>query len=658
MIATRNVIRGACPHDCPDTCAWHVTVEDGRAVALQGDPDHPITRGSLCAKVNHFIERAYGTERLRHPLRRVGPKGSGEFERVEWDEALDHIAARLKAIIARDGASAILPYSYLGTQGLIQCSAMSERFFRRLRASRLTRAICGASGGAGVSMTNGIARGLMPTEIAHSRCIVLWGTNTVVTNLHVWHFIKEAQRAGARVVVVDPVRTRTAEQADLHVRPRPGTDAALALAMMHVIVRDKLHDADYVARHTLGFDKLRARLTEYSPERGEQITGVPAATIEAFARTYATTKPAVIRTLIGLGHHASGAMMFRTIACLPALTGAWRDRGGGMMGGVALRHLALNFDAVEMPELEDKSIRAINMVQVGRALNDPTLTPPIKSLFVYNSNPAAIAPNQNLVLKGLKREDLFTVVIEQFMTDTASHADYVLPATSQLEHWDLLWAWGHEYLTLNTPAIEPIGEARPNTEIFRQLARRMGFDEPFFQESDEDLIRRALTSSHPYAQGITVEHLREKGWARLNIPDGHRPYAEGGFPTPSGKCEFYSESMAKAGLDPLPAYVPSTESQDPGIATRFPLELVSGKSAHHFLNSSYANIPRQLRAEKEPTAALSTADATARRIADGDLVRVFNDRGALRLRARVGDGVVPGVVAIPSGWWASLSPGG
>ena len=658
---SKHIVQGACPHDCPDTCAWRVTVEGGRAVALQGDPDHPFTRGGLCAKVNHYIERAHSPERLRYPMRRIGPKGSGQFERVSWDQALDQIASRLKDIVSRHGASAVLPYSYLGTQGLIQCHAMSQRFFNRLGATRLVRAICGSAGGTGVSATNGVSMGIMPEEVVHSRHIILWGTNTVVTNLHLWHFIKEAKHAGARIVVIDPAKTRTAEQADWHVRPRPGTDAALALAMMHIIVREGLHDVDYVARYTLGFDKLRERLAEYPPARAELITGVPAHEIEALARAYATTRPSVIRTLVGLEHHAQGGMTYRTIACLPALTGAWRDRGGGLLHLVGrLRTLALNNAAVDMPEMEDTSIRSFNMVQIGRALTDPSLSPPIHALVVYNSNPAAIAPNQNLVLEGLKREDLFTIVIEQFMTDTARHADFLLPATSQLEHLDLLWSWGHAYLTLNLPAIAPLGEALPNTEIFRRLARRMDFDDPCFRESDEDIVRKALTSTHPYARGITLESLKQKGWVRLNVPEGYRPYAEGNFPTPSGKCEFYSETLAGQGLDPLPGHTPARESQggDPVWRARYPLSLVTAKSALHYLNSSYANMPRQLRAEKEPLAEVHSIDATARAISDGDFVRVFNDRGALRLRARVGDGVVPGMIAVPSGWWASLSPGG
>lgn len=658
---TERVIQGACPHDCPDTCAWQVTVDDGRAVGLRGDPTHPFTRGTLCAKVNHFIERAQSPERLLHPMRRTGPKGSGQFERIGWDEALDSIASRLKEIVERDDATAILPYSYMGTQGLVQSNSISQRFFNRIGATRLVRAICGGTAAAGVAATNGLAMGIMPEDIVHSRHIILWGTNTVVTNVHLWPFIREARSAGARVVVIDPLTTRTSEQADWHIRPRPGTDAALALGLMHVIVRDRLHDADYVERYTVGFERLQARILEYSPTRVEAITGVPARDIETLAHAYATTRPSMIRTLIGLEHHAHGGMAYRTITCLPALTGAWRDRGGGLLHTVSrLRLQALNLPTVEMPELEDTTIRSVNMVQLGRVLTDQTLAPAIKALVVYNSNPAATAPHQNLVLRGLAREDLFTVVVEQFMTDTARHADVVLPATSQLEHLDLFWSWGQPYLTLNLPAIEPMGEALPNTEVFRRLAARMGFDDAYLQDSDETIIRKALTSTHALAEGITFESLKAKGWARINVPEGYRPYAEGGFPTASGKCEFYSEALAAKGLDPLPAYTPADESPAGSAerSARFPLALVTAKSALHFLNSSYANMPRQLRAEKEPVADIHPADATQRAIADGDIVRVFNDRGTLELRARVGDRVVPGMIAVPSGWWASLSPGG
>jgi anaerobic selenocysteine-containing dehydrogenase len=659
--STPSIVRGACPHDCPDTCAWQVTVENGVAVRLVGDPDHPFTCGGLCAKVNHYLDRVYSAERILHPMRRVGAKGAGAFERVSWDEALSDIAARLQQIIARDGSTAILPYSYMGTQGLIQNGVMDRRFFARLGATRLERAICGSTGGSGVSMTNGNDQGMLPIDVIHSRFIILWGTNTVVTNLHLWPFIRQAQASGAVVVAIDPLKTRTAAAADWHIRPLPGTDAALALGMMHVIVAEGLYDAEYVEQHTIGFDQLRERLADYPPARAAALTGLAAEEIVRLARAYATTQPATIGTLIGMEHHANGAMIFRTIACLPAVVGAYRHRGGGMISKPAnFAWEAINVDALFGTVPEDERIRSINMVQLGRALTDPALAPPIRALIVYNSNPAAIAPNQQRVLQGLRREDLFTVVHEQFLTDTASYADYVLPATTQVEQLDLMWSWGHTCLALNQPAIAPLGEAAPNSELFRRLAARMGFDEPAFRESDEEMIRAALDSDHPYLRGITFERLAHDGWAPLNIPEDWRPFAEGGFPTPSGKCEFYAEGLIAQGIDPLPAYTPARESPagEPALVARYPLALMTAKSALHFLNSSYANLPRNLKAEREPLLDMHPDDGAARGIADGDWVRIYNDRGSVELRVRIGDRVRPGLVAIPSGWWASRSPGG
>ncbi len=661
LTSARRMVRGACPHDCPDTCAWQVSVEDGRAVELAGAADHPFTQGVLCAKVNHYLERVYSPDRVLYPMRRIGPKGEAAFERISWDAALDGIAGRLREIRDREGPTAILPYSFGGTIGLIQNSAMSGRFFARLGASRLVRAVCGDASATGIAKTLGPAVGTLPEDIVHSRLIILWGTNTIVTNLHLWPFIQRARRDGAMLIVIDPLKTRTAEQADWHIRPLPGTDAALALGMMQVIVSEGLHDADYVSRHTLGFAQLQERLAEYAPERAATLTGLDAADIVRLARAYATTRPAVIRTVLGMEHHSHGGMTFRTIACLPALVGAWRERGGGLLHATLdLPFSALNTRAVFKPELEDRSIRSINMVQLGRALTDPALAPPIRALFVYNSNPAAIAPNQQRVLAGQRRPDLFTVVHEHFVTDTARYADYLLPATMQVEHLDLMWSWGHTYLTLNQPAITPRGEALSNTELFRRLAARMGFDEPYFRETDEEMIRAALTSDHPYLHGITYERLRDEGWAPLNLGDDWRPFAQGGFPTPSGKCEFYGAGLAARGEDPLPSYAPAPESPagNPALAARFPLVLLTAKSALHFLNSTYGNAPRHARAEGEPLLDLHPDDAASRGIDDGEMVRVYNDRGAVTLRARIGDRVRAGVMAMPSGWWASLSPGG
>jgi anaerobic selenocysteine-containing dehydrogenase len=502
---------------------------------------------------------------------------------------------------------------------------------------------------------------MLPEDLSLSRFILLWGTNTIVTNLHLWPFIRQAHAKGAQVVVIDPLKTRTASAADWHVQPFPGTDAALALGMMSVIVAEQLSDADYVAAHTVGFDALKRRLAEYSPERVAALTGLEAQEIIRLARAYATTRPAAIRVLIGMEHHANAEMSFRAISCLPALVGAWRERGGGLLHHtMALHAQALNGPGVRMPELEDMSIRAVNMVQLGKALTDPALDPPIQALFVYSSNPATTAPKQNLVLQGLRRDDLFTVVHDHFVTDTARYADYVLPSTMEVEHWDLFMSWGHTYVTLNQPAIAPHGEAITPTELFRRLAARMGLDEPYLQETDESMIRAALTSDHPYLRGINFETLRSRGWAPLNLPSDWLPYANGGFPTPSGKCEFYSTTLAERGLDPLPTYLPAGESPpgNPELAPCYPLLLLTPKSALHFLNSSYANSPRHLSAERTPFLDIHPQDAASRAIVEGDLVRVHNDRGAVEIVVRVNDRMRPGVVAMPSGWWASLSPGG
>lgn len=654
-----GLIRGACPHDCPDTCAWEVTVEDGRAVDLRGVRDHPYTRGRLCAKVNRFLDRVYSPDRVLHPLRRVGAKGEGRFQRVGWEEVLDEVGSRLGAIVAESGGEAVLPYSYMGTQGVVQAASLDRRFFALLGATRLTRAVCGSAPARGIAATQGGTRGMLPEDLRHSRFVVLWGTNTIVTNQHLWPFVTEARRSGARIVVIDPVETRTARSADWHVRPRPGTDAALALGLMHVILAEGLHDADYLARHALGLDELRERAAAFPPERVAELTGVSADEVVELARAYATSAPQAIRTLIGMGHHERAAMTLRTIACLPALVGAWRHLGGGLVATTAWAAWdPLDTDALERPELERGSVREVNMVQLGRALT--ALEPPIRALVVYNSNPATIAPDQERVRAGLRRDDLFTVVIEQFVTDTAAHADVVLPATTQLEHLDLVPSWGSPYVTLNRPAIAPLGEALPNSEIFRLLAGRLGMDEELFAETDEELVRAALASGHPYLEGVTWERLLEDGYARVALPDDWRPYADGGFATPSGKVELVSTAFAEAGLDPLPAHVPAAESPggDAELAARYPLQLVTAKWSLHYLNSQYANLPRHRAAEGELPVFLAPGDAEPRGIVDGAPVRVRNDRGSLVGSARVGSVVPPGVVAVPSGWWASLSPGG
>ncbi len=625
---------------------------------LRGDADHPLTRGSLCEKMDGFLtDVLYNPDRLVHPLRRVGPKGEARFERVGWDEALDDVASRLKRILDEHGGTAILPYSYMGTEGIVQGKSLDRRFFARLGATRLERDICGATAHAGLTVTLGTSTGILPEDIQKSRIIVIWGSNPVVTNPHGWPHVEEARRRGARLVVVDPLRTPTAERADWHLRPRPGTDAALALGLMHVIVREGLHDKEYIEKYTIGFERLQERLRDYSPERASELTGLPAQEIIDLAKAYATTRPALIRTQIAMEKHSNGAMMYRSIACLPALVGAWRDEGGGLLQFTAgWFHEAMALGSLMMPELEDPKTRSVNMVQLGNALTDQAMDPPIKALIVYNSNPGTIAQNQNLVRQGLKREDLLTVVLDHFVTDTARFADYVFPAATQAEYLDLVTPWGSPYLTLNLPAVEPVGEALPNTEFFRRLARRLGLDEPYLHVSDEELVEQALNSSHPYLKGITYQRLRREGWAPLDLPRPFLPFAQGGFPTPSGKCELYAERLEAIGMDPLPRF--DEPGGDPSDRKRYPLTFMSMKSNRYFLNSSHANQPRHLRASGEPRLQIHPKDAAARGIEDGDEVRVENDRGSIEIKASVNDATLEGVVTMPHGFWASLLPGG
>jgi anaerobic selenocysteine-containing dehydrogenase len=535
-----------------------VDVEDGRAVSIGGDPDHRFTQGFLCAKVNRYLERVYSPDRVLHPMRRAGRKGEGRFERVSWDEALDTVAERLAAVAREHGPQAILPYSYAGNMGLLGYGSMDRRFFHALGASRLERTICSSAGGAGYKVTVGRSIGYDPEAIVHARLIVAWGANIVSSNVHLWPFIEEARRRGAKLVAIDPFRSRTAEKADQHLAPLPGTDGALALAMMHVIFRDALEDRDYLDRYTLGADKLRERVREWTPARAAEVTGLDAETIERFAREYATTQPSALRVNYGLNRHAGAGMAVRTIACLPALVGAWRHAGGGLLLSTS-GTFPVDNAALERPDLVKPGTRTLNMSQIGRVLLDPGLQPPVKAVFVYNSNPVAVAPEQEKVRAGFAREDLFVVVHDLFQTDTADFADIVLPATTTLESFDLFKAYGHLYLSLSTPAIAPCGEAKPNTEVFRLLAARLGLDDPCLRETDEEIARKALLWDHPNLRGITYERLEREGTVRLSVPEPHAPFAEGGFPTPSGKCELEAPSLAALGLDTVPTFVPPRE---------------------------------------------------------------------------------------------------
>ena len=663
-------IAGACPLDCPDTCAWLVGVDDsGRAVEMRGHPNHPITRGALCAKVSRYLERTYHPDRVLQPLKRVGPKGSGQFKPITWEEALSEIAARLSDIVARYGSEAVLPYSYSGTLGALQNGSMDRRFTHALGASRLARTLCAEAGYNGYVYTIGATVGTAPEDFAHAKLILLWGTNTLTSNMHLWPFVLEARHRGARVIVIDPVRTRTAQHADEWIPIVPGTDAALALGMMHVIVRDGLWDEEYVRQHTLGFDHLRERLEEWPPERAAVITGIPAQRIERLAREYATTRPAAIRINYGMQRHGGGGMAVRAITCLPALVGSWREQGGGVLLSTS-GAFPLNREALKRPDLMPHPTRVINAARLGDALSlevwararavmwgSPEV--PVQALIVYSGNPAATNPDQNAVIRGLAREDLFTVVIDHFITDTADYADIFLPATTQVEHWDLHTAYGHYVLALNRPAIAPLGESKPDTEIFRLLAQRLGLEHPAFQDSDEDLIRQALQVDHPWMEGITFERLMEEGFVALNLPRPFLPFAEGKFFTPSGKCEFYSEAAARDGFDPLPTFHPPHEVPIPtnGQRRNGRLALLS-PSAHYFLNTNFANVERMVRRQGEIRLLIHPQDAAARGIGDGDWVRVWNERGALRLRARVSEDVRPGVCYVPSVWWRKFAADG
>jgi anaerobic selenocysteine-containing dehydrogenase len=656
-----GVVRGACPHDCPDTCAMLVTVEDGRAVRVAGDPDHPFTNGFLCAKVNRYVERTYHADRLTSPLRRVGPKGSGRFEVISWDDALGEIALRLRAIAeSADGPQAILPYSYAGTMGLVQAESMDRRFFHLLGASMLDRTICSMAGTVGMRMTVGANVGADSEGVPESDLVLLWGTNTLTANPHLWPFILKARERGATVICIDPIRTRTAMQCDEWLPIRPGTDGALALGLMHVLFARGLEDADFLERHTLGHEELRRRATEWTPARTAAVTGLSEEVIVSLGERYGRAKAAFIRVNYGLQRHAGGGMAVRNIACLPAITGHWRRAGGGVQLSTSAN---FQFDraAVSRPDLSPP-VRTINMIRLGDALTQPDAGvggPPVKALVVYNSNPAAVAPDRNTVLRGLAREDLFTVVLEHFQTDTADWADIVLPATTQLEHWDVHFAYGHHYVSLNRPSIAPVGEAKPNSEIFRQLAARMGITHDAMRDDDLTIIAQALGSQSPKLRGVTMDELLARGWMRLNVPTPYLPYAEGAFPTPSGKCEFYSARMAELGFDPLPDYIAPYESveRDPELVRRFPLTLISSP-AHTFLNTTFVNVTSLRRQAREPEVLLHPADAARRGIAAGALVTVRNDRGAFLGKARVEPTIREGVAWAPSIWWGKLAGDG
>jgi molybdopterin guanine dinucleotide-containing S/N-oxide reductase-like protein len=684
----KRVIHAACPHDCPDACGVLITVQDGRATKIQGDPEHPVTRGFLCAKVAKYLDRVYSPQRVLYPMRRVpakgpqqsfvplGQPGTGDptdanqtsadqiWQRISWDEALDEIASCFRAIAAEFGSEAILPYSFGGTLGTLNSASMDRRFFHRLGASQLERAICSAAGEAGLESVLGVKLGTEPEQFAHAKYIIAWAANIHANNVHLWPFITAARRNGAKLVVIDPYRTRTAACADWYLPINPGTDAALALGMMHVIIGENLHDADYVAKYTLGFEQLREKVKEYPPERVAQWTGIAADDIRKLAREYATVRPSVIRLNYGVQRSEHGGMATRAIVMLPCVIGSWKEVGGGLQmstsGAVDLNGAVMKRKDLMKTAL-GREARTINMVKLGHALN--TLNdPPVKALFVYGSNPAAVCPEHNEVVRGLLRPDLFTVVHEQFFTDTTDYADIVLPATTFFEHKDLQKAYGHYYLQVSNQAIEPLGECRSNVDLFRALAERMGFEENCFRETVDEMIDTALQSKDPWMEGITRERLERDPHVRYKFSDARSsdkspflPFAQGNFRTPSGKAEIYSEALKAQGLDPVVNFVPPTESRHGKKESAFPLELLARK-ADNFLNSTFSNVPSVQEMEEPGLLEISVGDARVRGIADGDKVRVFNRRGEVQLKARVDGKVQAGVVSASLNW-AKNAPG-
>ncbi len=652
MPTTTTHVLGACPHDCPDTCAFVTTVQDGIATKVQGNPAHPHTDGALCTKVSRYTQRTYHPERIVQPLRRSGPKGSGQFEPVGWDLALTDIAQRLMAITARgpDAAQAILPYSYAGTMGLVQGESIAARFFNRLGASLLDRTICSSAGGEGLTQTLGGKVGMRVEFFAKARLILIWGSNSITSNLHFWRHAQQAKRDGARLICIDPRRSETADKCHTHIALLPGTDAALAFGLMHELITHDWLDHDYIAQYTLGWEALRQRALEWPPERVAKVCGIDVQQVRDLARDYgqcvADGSPAAIRLNYGMQRVRGGGNAVRVIACLPALTGAWRQRAGGLLLSSS-GQFPVQREVLERPDLRaGRSPRTINMNTIGDDLLRPAsdaFGPAIEALIVYNSNPVAVAPDSGKVVQGFQREDLFTVVLEHFQTDTADYADYILPATTQLEHWDIHVSYGHTDVLLNRPAIAPVGQAKPNTQIFRELAARMGFTEPCFGQDDESLCRAA------YGNSVDFGELLAKGFATLALPDA--PFAHGGFPTPSGKCEFFSARLAALGLDGLPDHIPNYESV--GSSERFPLAMIS-PPARNFLNSTFVNVKSLRDIEGEPLLEMSAADAGVRSLVSGSVVRVFNARGDYRCRMQISQRARPGVVNGLGVWWRKM----
>ena len=656
---SKQIISGACPHDCPDTCGVLTEVENGRAVNFYADPDHPVTQGWLCAKVRPYLDRVYHPDRLRYPLRRSGPKGSGRWERITWQAALSEIADRWQEIIEHYGAEAILPYSYSGTLGLVQMVVTSARLWRRLGASRLARTICCTAAEYAVETTLGVRQSAPYSDVAHSKLVIIWGHNPVSTAPHFMPALKEAQRNGCQVIVIDPRRTRTARGADWHIAPLPGTDGALALGMARVILDDGRQDEAWLRANTVGWPELRERLADYHPARVAGVTGLSEETIIDLARQYAAARPSLIKMADGVQRHLGGGQAVRAICALPAIVGQYGLRGGGLAYSTS-GYVMWDSSAVSHWADYPARTRQVNMNRLGAALTGEIQDPPIQALYVFGSNPAAVAPNAGRILVGLQREDLFTVVHDLFLTDTADYADIVLPATSQLEQVDLHKGYGHTLLTYNHQALPPLGESKSNWEAMRLLARALGFAEPWLHQTADEVIEEVLTATaahNPLLEGLTLEQLKTNKSIALDL-EQTTPFADLNFPTPSGKVELFSSAMAEAGLDPLPGWVEGRQDYDPppnSGPTSDPLNLISA-AAHHFVTSSMANVDGLLKREGVPFLEIHPADAAKRNITDGATVFVENGRGWCKLKAVVTEAVRPGVVASPKGYWPKRDP--
>jgi anaerobic selenocysteine-containing dehydrogenase len=650
-----EIRHSVCPHDCPSQCALVVTVDGGRVTEVAGDASHPFTQGVICGKVHDYAERLYAPTRVLTPLRRVGAKGEGRFAPIGWDTAIDEIARQWRRVIDRWGGEAILPFSYGGTLGLLQYWA-GHPLFHALGASQLDRTICVTTGYSGWMTTVGTVAGNDAEQMVGSDLVVLWGINASYTHINLMSLVKQARQRGAFIVCIDPYRTQTAKKADLYLQPRPGTDGALALGMMHVLIGEGLVDHDYVQRATLGYGELAQHVKQYDPERVAAITGLAPDVIVGFARRYGATRASFLRVGIGLSRHDNGGGTCRAIACLPALTGAYAHPAGGALLASS-RSFGLDLAALERRDLMPKPApRTINMVRLGRALTDPGMSPPVQALYVYNSNPASVVPNQELVLRGLKREDLFTVVHEQHLTDTTDYADIVLPATTSMEHVDLYKSFGHLYVQLAEPVVDPVGESRSNWHVVRQLARAMELSDPHFSKDEPALVREVLASGDPSVAGITYERLKEERSVRLSVGRPYLPFADGA-PTPSGKVEFVSGSTVPGGLPSLPTYVPLVEGpENESLARRYPLQCIVPPN-RFFLNSSFSQSDMLRRRQRGPSVFLHPVDARSRGIADGDAVVVRSPRGEARFAATISEDTRPGLAVIEGIWWSKHQAG-